>query len=63
LGSIFKLEVTHIFGLLFTKVKIDQRIGWVMFWAIFSQTHLVTLVRTRFTLVTFARRIAPPFVS
>jgi hypothetical protein len=37
-------EVAEIFGLLFSEVKIKfHKMGWVTFWAFFSQTHLVTL--------------------
>jgi hypothetical protein len=45
-------EVSDIFEILDSndkfKHKIIQRLGWATFWAIFSQTHLVTLPRTRF---------------
>jgi hypothetical protein len=38
-------EVAHTFGPLFTQLSLcimyDKR-GWATFWALFSQTHLVT---------------------
>jgi hypothetical protein len=40
-------EIAHIFGLLFATVKVMRsfftKMLWATFWAIFSQTHLVTL--------------------
>jgi hypothetical protein len=47
--DIFKIaEWFHIFGQLYSTVKFTdkksgQRMGWATFWAIFSQTHPVTL--------------------
>jgi hypothetical protein len=42
-------EVSQIFGLVFTTVKVmykfGQKVVWATVWAIFSQTHLVTLLR------------------
>jgi hypothetical protein len=48
LGSFMKTtETSQIYGLLFSMVnamhKFIQTIYWATFWAIFSQTHLVTL--------------------
>jgi hypothetical protein len=44
-------EVANIFGLLFSSAKFMHLVftkrGWDTFWAIFSQTHLVTLLRER----------------
>jgi hypothetical protein len=42
------LDTSAIFGSLFPTIKITHvliltRNGWATFWAIFSQTHLVTL--------------------
>jgi hypothetical protein len=41
LGDLFEknTKVAVMFGLLFPWLKM----GWAIFWAIFSQTHLVTL--------------------
>jgi hypothetical protein len=53
LGSFFKItEVAQIFGLLFSMVKlhnvlISTKMGWASCWAIFSQTHLVTLIQRK----------------
>jgi hypothetical protein len=49
LGSYLKItEVAHIFWLLYSMVKFKRKVGpkivWATFWAIFSQTHLVTLL-------------------
>jgi hypothetical protein len=49
LGSLLKItEVAHFFGYLFPQLRlcIDflQKTGLASFWAIFSQTHLVTLL-------------------
>jgi putative alpha-1,2-mannosidase len=42
------LGVAHVFGILFATVKAMhqfwQKMYWDTFWAIFSQTHLVTLI-------------------
>jgi hypothetical protein len=40
-------EGSQLFGLLFHKktcINFYKKIGWATFWAIFSQTRLVTLV-------------------
>jgi hypothetical protein len=48
-GQVFKnyIRSPH-FGLLLCVVKalnyFRQKVGWALFWAIFSQTHLVTLL-------------------
>jgi hypothetical protein len=49
LGSFFRItEEGEMFWLLFASVKFlhlfGQNMGWATFWAIFSQTHLVTLL-------------------
>jgi hypothetical protein len=49
LGQFFKTtySVTQYFGLLISTVqvlyKFRQKVGWAIFWAIFSQTRLVTM--------------------
>jgi hypothetical protein len=47
LGSFLITDVAHIFELLLSTVKVmhsfGPKTGWATFWAIFSQTHLVTL--------------------
>jgi hypothetical protein len=44
-------EIAQFFGLLYSKVKATyqfrQKLGFAPYWAIFSQTHLVTLLTTR----------------
>jgi hypothetical protein len=43
-------EMAQIFGLLCSTVNVTyhfgQNLSWATFWAIFSQTHLATLVLT-----------------
>jgi hypothetical protein len=49
LGSVLKItEVAQIFGLLVSTCINFEKNGWVTFWAIFSQTRLVTLVASPF---------------
>jgi hypothetical protein len=56
MGSFLEIvEVVKLSGVLFSMLKVLcsvwQKMGWATFWAIFSQTHLVTLL-----LVTLASR-------
>jgi hypothetical protein len=49
LGSFMKItEIAQFLGLLFSTVKVVQKFGqkmcWATFWAIFSRTHLATLL-------------------
>jgi hypothetical protein len=41
-------KVAHIFGYSFRQSKFWQKTDWATFWTIFSQTHLVNLVKTMF---------------
>jgi hypothetical protein len=48
MGSFLEIvEVVKLSGVLFSMLKVLcsvwQKMGWATFWAIFSQTHLVTL--------------------
>jgi hypothetical protein len=59
LGIFLKItKVAHIFGLPFLTVK---EMCWAMFWAIFSQTHMLTLILTlgALTEVRLACNLAP----
>jgi hypothetical protein len=50
MGSFLKItEVAHIFGPLFPGLRLSMNLTkmvWAIFWVIFSQTHLVTLLKT-----------------
>jgi glucose uptake protein GlcU len=48
------IELAQIFGLLFPTYQVKylftrQKMGLATFWATFSQTHLVTLLRVKLT--------------
>jgi hypothetical protein len=50
LDSVLKItKVAQFWGILFPRyqlcINFEQKMGWATFWAIFSQTHLVTLNR------------------
>jgi hypothetical protein len=52
-GCLFKIfRRSAIFGYLFPWYKLcinfDKKTAWAKFWAIFSETHLVTLLRVHF---------------
>jgi hypothetical protein len=36
-------------------INLDKKVGWATFWKIFSQTHLVTLLKTHNNVLTVKR--------
>jgi hypothetical protein len=68
LGSYFIIELALIFGPLFSAVQamyvhinFNQKMCWATFLAIFSQTHLVTLMKADlFSVQTLLLRVLPP---
>jgi hypothetical protein len=46
LSPFWSFFITGVAKATFSTVKVLQKLGWATFWAIFSQTHLVTLTGT-----------------
>jgi hypothetical protein len=65
-GQFWKIaEVAHIIGLLFShgyvSALILKRMDWAAFWAILSQTHLVTLTSSERPLLLYCHSFAKKF--